>query len=166
MRSDCSSRHRRYAFCCTFRPGSSRFPSPIFMRRVALWCPDFPQPPLARKLRPSGERHTQHAPAPPQIQGKDAGIRFPSPRNSNTTRRTSTSNPRSPASIFWISTGPVRSISRPRPRSPNCAANWQSSDFLIPAFNYRGIGNEFRNMTWHSPGPTARQYTSPWQRHG
>lgn len=53
--------HRRYASCCTFRPGSSRFPSPTFVRRVALWCPDFPQPPLARKLRPSGERHTQGA---------------------------------------------------------------------------------------------------------
>jgi len=48
--------HRRYAFCCTVRPGSSRFPSPTFVRRVALWCPDFPQPPLARGLRPSGER--------------------------------------------------------------------------------------------------------------
>ncbi len=30
------------SFCCTFRPGSSRFPSLTFMRRVALWCPDFP----------------------------------------------------------------------------------------------------------------------------
>ena len=53
--------HRRYALCCTFRPGPSRFPSPTFMRRVALWCPDFPQPPLARKLRPSGERQTHPA---------------------------------------------------------------------------------------------------------
>ncbi len=30
------------SFCCTFRLGSSRFPSLTFMRRVALWCPDFP----------------------------------------------------------------------------------------------------------------------------
>ncbi len=51
--------HRRYASCCTFHPGSSRFPSPTFVRRVALWCPDFPHPPLARELRPSGERR-QH----------------------------------------------------------------------------------------------------------
>ena len=36
--------HRRYSFCCTFRPSSSRFLSLTFMRRVALWCPDFPQP--------------------------------------------------------------------------------------------------------------------------
>jgi hypothetical protein len=53
--------HRRYAFCCTVRPGSSRFPSPTFVRRVALWCPDFPQAPLARGLRPSGERHAKIA---------------------------------------------------------------------------------------------------------
>jgi hypothetical protein len=30
------------SFCCTVCPGSSRFPSLTFMRRVALWCPDFP----------------------------------------------------------------------------------------------------------------------------
>ena len=47
------------SFCCTVCPGSSRFPSPTFVRRVALWCPDFPQPPLAWKLRPSGERPAQ-----------------------------------------------------------------------------------------------------------
>ena len=29
------------------------------MRHVALWCPDFPHLPLARKLRPSGERRQQ-----------------------------------------------------------------------------------------------------------
>ena len=46
----------RYIFCCTFRPGSSRFPSLAFARHAALWCPDFPQAPLARHLRPSGER--------------------------------------------------------------------------------------------------------------
>lgn len=34
--------HRRFTFCCTFRLGSSRFPSLTFMRHVALWCPDFP----------------------------------------------------------------------------------------------------------------------------
>ena len=44
------------SFCCTVCPGFSRFPSLTFMRRVALWCPDFPHLPLARKLRPSGER--------------------------------------------------------------------------------------------------------------
>ncbi len=53
--------HRRYAFCCTFRPVASRLPSPIFMRRAALWCPDFPQPALAHRQRPSGER--RHEPA-------------------------------------------------------------------------------------------------------
>jgi hypothetical protein len=31
------------SFCCTVCPGSSRCPSLTFMRRVALWCPDFPQ---------------------------------------------------------------------------------------------------------------------------
>lgn len=36
--------HRRYAFCCTFHPGPSRFPSPAFTGRAALWCPDFPHP--------------------------------------------------------------------------------------------------------------------------
>lgn len=36
----------RFVFCCTFRPGSSRFPSPVFTGRAALWCPDFPQPRL------------------------------------------------------------------------------------------------------------------------
>jgi len=46
----------RYDFCGTFRPDPSRSPSPIFMGRAALWCPDFPQAPLARHLRPSGER--------------------------------------------------------------------------------------------------------------
>jgi len=66
--------HRRYPFCCTFRPGSSRFPSPIFMRRVALWCPDFPQTPLARDLRPSGERQKEPAPSSGAFQGK---VRFP-----------------------------------------------------------------------------------------
>ena len=30
------------SFCCTVCPGSSRCPSLTFMRRVALWCPDFP----------------------------------------------------------------------------------------------------------------------------
>ena len=65
--------HRRYASCCTFRPGSSRFPSPTFMRRVALWCPDFPQPPLARKLRPSGERRSEGARCDSGFQGKDRG---------------------------------------------------------------------------------------------
>ena len=58
------------SFCCTVCPGSSRFPSPTFMRRVALWCPDFPHLPLARKLRPSGERHPQAAPARRAFQGK------------------------------------------------------------------------------------------------
>ena len=48
--------HRRYPFCCTFRPGPSRFPSLTFARRVALWCPDFPQAVLAHNQRPSGER--------------------------------------------------------------------------------------------------------------
>ena len=31
------------SFCCTVCPGFSRYPSLTFMRRVALWCPDFPQ---------------------------------------------------------------------------------------------------------------------------
>lgn len=66
--------HRRYASCCTFRPGSSRFPSPTFVRRVALWCPDFPQPPLARKLRPSGERRREGARSLRGFQGKDRGL--------------------------------------------------------------------------------------------
>ncbi len=47
------------SFCCTVCPGSSRPPSLTFMRRVALWCPDFPHFPLARKLRPSGERPSE-----------------------------------------------------------------------------------------------------------
>ena len=47
------------SFCCTVCPGFSRRPSLTFMRRVALWCPDFPHLPLVRKLRPSGERPTQ-----------------------------------------------------------------------------------------------------------
>ena len=34
--------HRRYLSAALFRPGSSRYPSLTFMRRVALWCPDFP----------------------------------------------------------------------------------------------------------------------------
>lgn len=59
------------SFCCTVCPGSSRFPSLTFMRRVALWCPDFPHPPLARKLRPSGERQGQGAPLRLSFQGKD-----------------------------------------------------------------------------------------------
>ena len=46
----------RYDFCGTFRPVPSRSPSPIFMGRAALWCPDFPQAPLSRPQRPSGER--------------------------------------------------------------------------------------------------------------
>ena len=46
----------RYDFCGTFRPVPSRSPSPTFMGRAALWCPDFPQAPLARHQRPSGER--------------------------------------------------------------------------------------------------------------
>ena len=59
------------SFCCTVCPGSSRFPSLTFMRRVALWCPDFPHLPLARKLRPSGERHGQGASVRLPFQGKD-----------------------------------------------------------------------------------------------
>ena len=51
--------HRRYLSAALIRPGFSRSPSLTFMRRVALWCPDFPQLPLARKLRPSGERPGQ-----------------------------------------------------------------------------------------------------------
>lgn len=39
----CSCESSAVSFCCTFRPSSSRFPSLTFMRRVALWCPDFPQ---------------------------------------------------------------------------------------------------------------------------
>ena len=34
--------HRRYLSAALFRPGFSRYPSLTFMRRVALWCPDFP----------------------------------------------------------------------------------------------------------------------------
>ncbi len=44
------------SFCCTFHPGPSRFPSLAFTRRVALRCPDFPQPRLAPRLRPPGRR--------------------------------------------------------------------------------------------------------------
>jgi len=48
--------HRRCVFCGTFRPGSSRFPSPAFAGRATLRCPDFPQSALASGPRPSGER--------------------------------------------------------------------------------------------------------------
>ncbi|GAA5480089.1 hypothetical protein Hhel01_03611 [Haloferula helveola] len=34
---------RRFAFCCTFRPAALKRPSPVFTRRAALWCPDFPR---------------------------------------------------------------------------------------------------------------------------
>ena len=46
----------RYDFCGTVRPVPSRSPSPACAGRAALWCPDFPQAPLARHQRPSGER--------------------------------------------------------------------------------------------------------------
>jgi hypothetical protein len=36
--------HRRYALCCTVCPAALTLPSPSFERRVALRCPDFPQP--------------------------------------------------------------------------------------------------------------------------
>jgi hypothetical protein len=36
--------HRRYALCCTVCPAALTLPSPFFKRRVALRCPDFPQP--------------------------------------------------------------------------------------------------------------------------
>lgn len=58
------------SFCCTVCPGFSRFPSLTFVRRVALWCPDFPHPPLARKLRPSGERRAHHGRDPAIFQTK------------------------------------------------------------------------------------------------
>ena len=51
--------HRRYPFCCTFRPGSSRFLSLTFMRRVALWCPDFPQPCLRNTATVQGAALTR-----------------------------------------------------------------------------------------------------------
>ena len=51
--------HRRYSFCCTFRPGSSRFLSLTFMRRVALWCPDFPQPCLRNTATVQGAALTR-----------------------------------------------------------------------------------------------------------
>ena len=38
----CSCGPSAVSFCCTVCPGSSRYPSLTFMRRVALWCPDFP----------------------------------------------------------------------------------------------------------------------------
>jgi len=62
--------HRRFTLCCTVRPNALRRLSPTFVRRVALWCPDFPQPPLARKLRPSGERRLHTAPSRIPFQGK------------------------------------------------------------------------------------------------
>ena len=58
------------SFCCTVCPGSSRYPSLTFMRRVALWCPDFPHLPLARKLRPSGERQAETVPPALIVQSK------------------------------------------------------------------------------------------------
>jgi hypothetical protein len=60
------------SFCCTVCPGSSRYPSLTFMRRVALWCPDFPQPLLAETLRPSGERRAETVPQRLIVQSKTA----------------------------------------------------------------------------------------------
>ncbi len=62
--------HRRYLSAALFRPGFSRHPSPTFVRRVALWCPDFPHLPLARKLRPSGERPAKGGGGPVIFQSK------------------------------------------------------------------------------------------------
>lgn len=64
--------HRRYLSAALIRPGSSRYPSPAFARRVALWCPDFPHLPLARKLRPSGERRAETVPLRMIVQPKTA----------------------------------------------------------------------------------------------
>ena len=77
------TRHRlsdggRYLFCCTFRPVASRLPSLIFMRRAALWCPDFPQPMLAHRQRPSGERQAQGAPPVPPGQADSRSNAMPS----------------------------------------------------------------------------------------
>ena len=62
--------HRRCVFCGTFRPGSSRFPSPACAGRAALWCPDFPQSAFACEPRPSGERQTQPSTARPNCPRK------------------------------------------------------------------------------------------------
>ena len=87
--------HRRFAFCCTVHSGSSRFPSLIFMRRVALWCPDFPQPSLASKLRPSGERRNQDAPVGWDFQGKDRALNTgPAPDTAHPRARRSGISPR------------------------------------------------------------------------
>jgi hypothetical protein len=60
--------HRRYAFCCTFRPVASRLPSLAFTRRAALWCPDFPQPELAPDCDRPGSGGAKPAPVPVEIQ--------------------------------------------------------------------------------------------------
>ena len=62
--------HRRFVFCCTFRPGSSRFPSPVFTRHATLRCPDFPLIPFAWKQRPSGERRGESGSQRTDFQGK------------------------------------------------------------------------------------------------
>ena len=58
----------RFVFCCTFRPGSSRFPSPVFTGRAALWCPDFPRTEPSEEDRPATARGT----APPLSAGLPA----------------------------------------------------------------------------------------------
>jgi hypothetical protein len=66
--------HRRFTLCCTFHPVALRRPSLVFTRHAALWCPDFPQAPLARILRPSGERQAQAVRSITGFQGKDAPL--------------------------------------------------------------------------------------------
>ena len=56
--------HRRYAFCCTFRPAVSRLPSLAFTRHVALWCPDFPQPCLHMPATVQGAAHQVSSDSP------------------------------------------------------------------------------------------------------
>lgn len=51
----CALRPSAVSFCCTICPGSSRYPSPTFMRRVALRCPDFPQRELAPRCDRPGD---------------------------------------------------------------------------------------------------------------
>ena len=70
--------HRRYLSAALIRPGFSRYPSLAFARRVALWCPDFPHLPLARKLRPSRERRAETGPRWRIVQLKTPGTPSPS----------------------------------------------------------------------------------------
>ena len=51
--------HRRYLSAALFRPGFSRHPALTFMRRVALWCPDFPHLRLRETATDLGAAHSR-----------------------------------------------------------------------------------------------------------